>query len=426
MLSNNLKYKSLIQYIFAAFLFSIALFPKLIVLLLILLVLAWISEGGFKEKFSFIAENKIFLVLPSIFLLYLLGMIYTENTSYGWTKMETRLGLFLIPLSMPTLWSLEFKNKSKFYTKAYILGISLAMIFCHTRSITLFSYELYCREHRIILEDYPYTNYFFSSHLSYFMHYGYFSMYVNIAIILLLEHIREFKNILSKNKLILYFSLIFFLSIFVLMLYSKAGIISMFLIFIAFGIHMAYIYKKAKYLAYMLLSMSLLFYLLYNYIPHTNERIKGMLDGFEESNLDPNSTESTQSRIFAWKAATELIKAQPIFGYGSGDSNDVLLKKYAERGYNGVLENELNAHNQFFQTHLSIGILGVILMLVFFIYLLIVALKLKSFPVFIFSIIGFLVLLFESYFETQAGIFFIAVISVFLTSMAIHQKKLSH
>jgi O-antigen ligase len=288
------------------------------------------------------------------------------------------------------------------------------MFYCIIKALILFSYELYCREYRIILDEYPYTNYFFSGYLSNFMHYGYYAMYVNVAILLLLEYLGKSYNSITIKWKILYILTLLFLSIFVMMLYSKAGIISLLLIYLFFGIYLALLHKKIKYLLFTIITLSSILYILFNFIPYTSERISGMVKGFEHKDINPDSDESTQLRIFAWQASTNLIKSNPISGYGTGDVNDELIKEYKNKGYTGALRKEMNAHNQYYQTMLGIGIFGLILFVVFYFWNGYLAIKQRSFSLFIFVIITFFIMLFESYLETQAGVFYTSIFSTLL------------
>ncbi len=365
----------------------------------------WIYENQFKLKWQIILENKIIFALPLMYLMYLIGMIYSDNTDYGWQKLETKFGILFFPVFLSTFQSIEWKKNYSYYIKTYIYGVIFTAIFCGIRSVVLFSYELYCRENRILLDEYPYTNYFFSSYLSYFMHYGYYAMYVNMAIIFLYE------LMISDSKKYGYLLSIFSLSVFVLMLYSKAGIMTNFIIHISYIAHIVRrkIFNSKYTFLLVILSLISLGYILFNYIPYTKERINTIVSSLVEKKLDRNSTESTQLRIFAWKASKELIYAKPLFGYGTGDANDALISKYKERNYYGVLSKQLNAHNQYFQTIISIGIIGLLPLIIFFIWFLYLGIKFQNTAMIVFFVIILVVYAFESYLETQAGVFFTCI-----------------
>ena len=73
-----------------------------------------------------------------------------------------------------------------------------------------------------------------------------------------------------------------------------------------------------------------------------------------------------------------------------------------------AIDNEINAHNMFFETLISVGIIGVLLLLAYFVIPLVLWIKKKKFDMLYCAfllMIGFNAL-FESIFEVQLGIIF--------------------
>jgi O-antigen ligase len=69
------------------------------------------------------------------------------------------------------------------------------------------------------------------------------------------------------------------------------------------------------------------------------------------------------ARLIMWQSAAELIKEQPIQGYGIIGSREMLKKKYAEKNFMLGVTNEYNAHNQYLQIILNCGVIGLLLFL---------------------------------------------------------------
>jgi hypothetical protein len=100
------------QILIFALLASPFLFPKALLVLMLLLLAVWFSEGQMDKKRLFLKTNPYFLALPLLFLVYGLGLLYTENLTYGFQKIETRLSLFILPIVLPTLIHAHWqKNK---------------------------------------------------------------------------------------------------------------------------------------------------------------------------------------------------------------------------------------------------------------------------------------------------------------------------
>ncbi len=395
-------------YTLNAILVSLVFYQNITTLLLILFFLHWVYKRKWRNIPFVFKKHPGLFILPILYLLYLLGLLYSENIHYALNKLETKLGLLIFPFLFSTSDELNNSKLFQLIKKNYLIASLAGASICYIIATYHFLFELYCRKKNIILSEYPYTNYFFTSYLSYFFHYGYYAMYINIG--LMFAYSLFYEKILKFNWFII---TTMFLSVFIMMLGSKAGIISMFIIHLLFIIryflHQRYINIRSLYLILNLIILSLI---LFMWIPHTKSRVKIISDVFMKKKVDSSSTESTQLRYFAWRTSINLIKKRPILGYGTGDANDVILQEYKIKNYYGPLKKEINAHNQFMQTAISIGLGGTALLLLFFLWLIYIGFKYKNFYIQVFSIITFIAYLFESYLETQAGVFYTIIFSM--------------
>jgi hypothetical protein len=98
--SLSVKYRKISKYVvfFSMLLIAVSLFFSrfLISFGFILLVLNWAFEGRFKEKFSFIKENKTGFYIVLSLLLHIIGLIYTENMRAGINDVRFKSFLFII------------------------------------------------------------------------------------------------------------------------------------------------------------------------------------------------------------------------------------------------------------------------------------------------------------------------------------------
>ena len=131
-----------------------------------------------------------------------------------------------------------------------------------------------------------------------------------------------------------------------------------------------------------------------------------MFENTKTEITDKSTTGSTQIRKIAWEAAITKIKEKPLIGHGSGDVKDQLMSYYKENGYTGAYEKKMNAHNQFLQTTIGIGIVGLTSLLSLFGLLIYYARKNNDIVLGFFTLIFVLASLTESVFEVQAGVVF--------------------
>jgi O-antigen ligase len=407
--------RKLTFYGFIGLLVSSLLFKKLLPFFIILLVLIWFIERDYQQKWNYLKRNPVFLLLPAYYLLMLVGFIHTENMDYGLQKMETRLPLFVLPLVLPTLKSLNFTYHKRTFTRVLVFSIFAVAVVCFSRAI-----YLYVTENNAINngEQWVYfyrTRYFYGSLLSDFiMHPGYLAMYANVGIIVLLN---DFKKGHTRRIVIIKTITILFLVVFVIFLYSKTAIALLLFILFAYGFRYAYKEKKIK-SAFTALGLLLIFSaLLYLVVPSAQTRFKSLSNTVLVENPNPASTEYNQLIAHAWKASRSTIQESPFFGHGTGDVWDVLHAKYLETEYTGAISKEVNAHNEYYQTGLALGLTGIVFLVFILLFWFYSALKKRHFPLLIWTLITAFALFFESYFSTQAGVVYVSLFLFFVFSL---------
>jgi O-antigen ligase len=120
-----------------------------------------------------------------------------------------------------------------------------------------------------------------------------------------------------------------------------------------------------------------------------------------------NAFSSTTARSRIWPLAVDLIKKQPL-GYGTGAEKATLKQAYLKNGMTDAYEKELNAHNQFLQTALAVGLPGLLLLMALLVRFLAVGYIYNEWLLFGFGFITMVNFITESMLETQAGVVFFA------------------
>lgn len=133
-----------------------------------------------------------------------------------------------------------------------------------------------------------------------------------------------------------------------------------------------------------------------------------------------NSTDVGDSRVARWKSALKLVKRKPIVGYGNKTEKNILLQQYKKDGLVQALENQYGAHNSYLSYTLEYGLVGLIILLMFFGSNLLIALKAKQTDwIFLCCFIIF-VSIFEDYIRISEGVFMTAL---FLNIQIFSYKK---
>jgi len=68
----------------------------------ILILLNWLAEGRFREKWQRLKSNRALLAILSLFLLHALSLLWSTDTAYGAKDMRIKATLFVIPLVVGT------------------------------------------------------------------------------------------------------------------------------------------------------------------------------------------------------------------------------------------------------------------------------------------------------------------------------------
>ena len=178
------------------------------------------------------------------------------------------------------------------------------------------------------------------------------------------------------------------------------------LLLIYLGFMIFKIYKKDFIIFFIVLSRIVYYSLQSSYL---SDRFSALFNQ-EYSMKDTEITDigSVQSRVAVLESAFSVIKRSPLYGYGVGSDQKALNIQYEKNEYYWALNKSQNAHNQFLQTFLQIGIIGLSSFLVLLFNVLRKSFMIKLLPMCIFTLIIVFSSLSESILGLQKGIVFFA------------------
>ena len=424
----------------------------------IFLLMCAVLKVVFDQKFHFNEKQMkykwAYIIFAMTWVIYLIGMIHTENQSVGWTQVSKKLGFLIFPMIF------LFSDMS-YMTKQRLKAIGNALIL---GCILFFFMNLVYAVYDVIYNGET-TARFFDQELMkwYYVHHSYLSMYASLGLMFCFMEI--FGDGSHKAKIINIIAYII-LVIFIILVRSRAGLIWMVLTFLLQWIWLTFIMKKKK----TGLIMGGVFVL----------GVAGACVAFPQSLVRITDTiknitneHTSDHRLVQFKGYKSVLDENWLFGVGTGDRTDetmasyyrykdaiveeitpgmaVIIDQVIDNQYyepnesmrNDMMEmavkhnvdpnvvaknlveyqfiryaidNEINAHNMFFETIISVGIFGLLLLLAYFVIPLVLWIKNKTFDMLYFSfllMIGFNAL-FESIFEVQLGIIFFCFFNVLL------------
>ena len=368
------------------------------------IIILWVASSLFnidKLQFKKGITNKNALLLFLFFAITLISALFSKNKSTASFEIENKLSFILLPY---LLFCFEIPVPLiKRFIVSFVSGCFFACIVLIIRS----SYYSFNGQ----------SDYFFYTLFSYFIHPSYFAMYLILAIVLvILFYAKWFANqksiVISSYIFVLLFGITLFLCA------SKLGLISFVIILPILILHQLKTFLNTKKIILIFCSVVILIGISSKLFPTVFERLNSITT-LNINQLDKTSSESTTVRFLIWQQAIELIQHNFLFGTTVGDANDALYTTYKQNGLTGALEHKLNAHNQFMQTFIGLGLIGFISLCLITIWQLIKAIKQKHFLLIVFSLLIILNFLVESMLQSMAGtLFFVFFYCVFnLTSI---------
>ena len=118
---------------------------------------------------------------------------------------------------------------------------------------------------------------------------------------------------------------------------------------------------------------------------------------------------SPKNKLAQWQCVLEVMTAKELFGVGYGDKKELLVACYHEHQMTEAEANVFNAHNEYLDFLLTLGYLGVIAVLVYFINAMFVAYDNKQVALLLIIILISLFALNENIFTRQKGVMLTAI-----------------
>lgn len=394
---DNLKYswndKILVALAFTLPLGNVAFVP----LMCILFVVSFIQRKEVLSTKKLLIQTAPYL---SYFLLATLGLIWSKDTESGLVQLVHLLPLVILPISI-TVGKFGIQERIRLLLMAFVEGALIYGIICLIRAIVNY----------FIQGD---STVFFYTNFTFFSHPSYISMYWCMAIAILYQlSYHPNKRLLVPTHLAII--TIVFLSILVILSSSKTGIAALFVTHI---LALIYWIKKTKHFKTGLSIIALIGICSVGVLSTDNQVSTRFSSLFGESDM-----KSTSQRKLIWGHALDIIKSSPVIGVGTGDANNSLQIEYLKKGEMDIAFKKLNAHNQFLQTTLQLGILGLVSLLFMLIFPLLYH---RTGPwqllTWAFLIILCLNFFSESMLERQSGMVFLAFISSLLILIPNHKQ----
>ena len=389
--------------------FLTVLLPKMVALgfILMFLTLIW---AGFKKQIKF-TLHPVLVGFVLFYLAYVVGSFFTNNPQLAGNYLEYKLSFILFPI----LFSFrpKFEIKQAYAVLGLVAGTTGVTILGVLKGISIYvktEYLFGSFTASSICIDYP----------------TYYAAAVLISLVGVFYFYRLKVKEFTRSRVISYSV---FAIVMIFLSYSMAAILFLILLIAFVTLKWMFLtFNKWLTLAVVLISPLMLFFFL-NSVPAFKDEINNSSVAFKDFIADPNEyvkgteeyTSGDKVRLVMWTVSASEFSKHPM-GVGTGNVDEVLSGGLLEIGQYDMatknVNNEIvyNPHNQFLQTGLKIGLIGLFILVFILFKSIQIGYKQKNW----FLIVVVFSLIFNSIFESmlqrQSGIvlytFFICLLSI--------------
>jgi len=406
----NIWSKGRISYYFAiGTMMVVPVYVKLLTPLMILWCVSWAIENRLRMSNLIHAESSYKLLLYLFFAYYLwqfFGVFYSENSAIGWNNVIKRISIVIFPIILISPGEM-IKQNIKFLLRVFCISTFFFVIFC-------FGYATYnsIEFHNRILTFNPHMpihkwmNYYYGINLAIYQHPSYLSMYILFSAFIAFDSF--FDRVVNKLRKLIWLIIGSILLISIYFLSARAAILaSIFLLPVYFLFKTL---SKKRYLfaiIFVIIEVFVLFPVVLN-----NNRVSIFTRNVSEKSF--SGVVRVDNRVIIWKSALRIVKRNILFGVGTGDVNNELLKEYQKIGNKELIEKRFNVHNQFIEVLLENGTIGFIIFFSIFGTIFYIAISKRNLMYLMYILIISIFFFFESMLYRIAGIAFFALFSFLL------------
>ena len=318
------------------------------------LFLVSLIYNPFAEKVQLLRQRKEIVLMILFFVWHIVSGIVSHNHKEALVMLTLRLPLLVFPLSIGLLYiRAELKDR---ILLAFIIIITATCIVCMAYSIGQY-------------RQFHDAGYLYNDSLTSVIKVQsiYFALIVNLALFSYFYLLR--KGSFAIEYIGLAYLSIAFLLVFHFMLASRIAIISLYSVFLFFGI--LYIVRRKRYLEGISLIMSLIIgaILLFKLFPKTLNRFDELnyssynfnshgRESHYNMNLTPEQWNGANIRLAVWKCAEQLAREYWLLGAQLGDKQDRLMDVYRSKEFDFAIQTKRNTHSNYIDVFITFGVVA--------------------------------------------------------------------
>lgn len=383
----------------------------IVILLIVFLYSLFKSTSFRKEVWTSFLSNNVAQALVLLFVAYtlstLLHPLIDSDKTFRFSAIEKKLSFLIFPFLLANIRGYDKKQILIFFYVYIIVIVSSTLIALSAglyNTISSGSLHFYDSENQVVYNNFMYHR--LSSYVG--IHAVYYAEYVLLSFIMWVSFCyNNFINWPIKRRILAILLGSYLIGI-MFLLESAAILIILLAIIIMFTIYYLY---KAKDRISMRMKIAIVVVGAFFVIVLADRAItkigsKAEFFTYDLSQPGGGEWNGINLRLAKWNVAKLAIKDNWLIGVGPGNTTPTLDGYYEKVGFSYALQQHYNPHNQFLQTFLALGIVGVLILILVFFVSIRHSLNKKDSVMFLFVISYLLFSMSESTLAVNKGIVF--------------------
>lgn len=250
-------------------------------------------------------------------------------------------------------------------------------------------------------------------------HHAYIALYVTVALAFVYHELHTHWGELPVWKRVLMIATVPMLIFYVVIVNSRAGMLSLYFLIVVCPLHFA-LTRRRWWQALLIMA------LLGGFTFGVEKTLPGHQPRVAQTIEDVAGDAPTDARVKIYGSGVSAALERPVFGYGVGDYRRHLTQQYADDAFDSGVSSHYNAHNQYVESMLAAGVLGLSTLVAMLLWPLHMAWRRRSKAlclIFLLTCVIAFNLLCESMLERQMGLLFIGPILVIMSLVVRQEEK---
>ena len=320
--------------------------------------------NSMSEKWILLKQRKEIIFILCFFVLNLISALLSKNLQEGIAALGIRISLAFIPFAIGTLYIKEKLKERIIFSFAFATTIA---------AIGILMFGIWRAKNSNDL------SLLYNDNLSTIINLQsiYYAMLINIAIFSFV-YLWMKDSILINKKALIPILLILFIVHFLLA--SRIAIIILYSATFTFALFYIFRRKLVFEGIALIIGLAVAIFSLVNYFPKTINRFKELTytkydyksmakESHFNAPLDAEQWNGANQRLALWECGWTVIKKNIVFGTTIGDRMEELRKEYSRKEFFFAVQANRNLHNNYLDTWVSMGIIGLTIFLLGFIIL---------------------------------------------------------